>query len=100
MKGMVEIMERIKIRKFKRSDFTNAQIKKIAKLLTIHILPKAEFDDNEDYKRQFEVIIEILNSENNVSGFCNEIFMEDEDDLVMMKDYLNAYFYACKIVEP
>jgi len=89
----------MKLKKFKRSDFTNAQIKKIAKLLTIHIVPRSECEDREEYDRQYEIIIEILNSEANVTSFCNEIFMEDEDDVVMMKDYLNAYFYACKIVE-
>jgi len=89
----------MKIKKFKRTDFTNAQIKKIANLLTIHIVPRGECEDKEVHDRQYEIIIEILNSETNVSGFCNEIFMEDEDDVVMMKDYLNAYFCACKIVE-
>ncbi len=89
----------MKLKRFKRSDFTNIQIKQIAKLLTIHIVPRSECEDREEHDRQYEIIIEILNSEANVSSFCNEIFMEDEDDVVMMKDYLNAYFYACKIVE-
>lgn len=77
--------------KTKKYIFTNAQCKKIGRILNVRFIAKNQCDDDEEYNYQFVVFNRFLNEETDFLSAIEEIYQEDGDDFPSLKMMHDAY---------